>query len=80
LVSHHGTLGAAQPLRAQQFTYECPAGALLIMHSDGLAARWNLSDYPGLQQRHPAVVAGVLYRDKVRVRDDATVLVARHVQ
>jgi len=57
-----------------------PAGALVIMHSDGLSARWKLSDYPGLFERHPAVIAGVLYRDNVRIRDDATVLVARYVQ
>jgi anti-sigma regulatory factor (Ser/Thr protein kinase) len=79
MVSHNGTLGL-QLLRTQQFTYDYPAGALVIMHSDGLSARWNLSDYPGLYQRHPAVIAGVLYRDNVRLRDDATVLVARHMQ
>lgn len=79
MVSHNGTLGL-QLLRAQQFNYDYPAGALMIMHSDGLSARWNLSDYPGLYQRHPAVIAGVLYRDNVRLRDDATVLVARHLQ
>jgi hypothetical protein len=27
--------------------------------------------------RHPQLMAGVLYRDFTRVRDDATVLVAR---
>lgn len=79
LVSHNGTLGV-QLLRTQQFSYDYAPGALVIMHSDGLSARWNLSDYPGLYQRHPAVIAGVLYRDNVRLRDDATVLVARHVQ
>lgn len=78
MVSHNGTLGL-QLLRTQQFAYDYPAGALVIMHSDGLSARWNLSDYPGLFKRHPAVIAGVLYRDNVRLRDDATVLVARHV-
>ena len=47
------------------------------MHSDGLMTRWNLQAYPGLLQRHPSLIAGVLYRDFVRGRDDVTVLTAK---
>ena len=79
MVSHNGTLGM-QLLRTQQFEYQWPAGTLAIMHSDGLSARWSLADYPGIFQRHPAVIAAALYRDNVRSRDDATVVVARYLQ
>jgi hypothetical protein len=47
------------------------------MHSDGLQSRWSFDPYPGLAQRHPAVVAGLLYRDFARGRDDLTVAVVR---
>jgi hypothetical protein len=47
------------------------------MHSDGIATHWDLGSYPGLARRHPALVAGVLYRDHARRRDDATVVVVR---
>jgi hypothetical protein len=47
------------------------------MHSDGLATQWQLSSYPGLVNKHPALIAGILYRDFRRERDDVTVLVAR---
>ena len=47
------------------------------MHSDGMTTRWKLGSYPGLDRHTPATVAGVLYRDTLRGRDDATVLVAR---
>ena len=47
------------------------------MASDGLATRWDLERYPGLLAHHPAVVAGVLYRDFGRARDDVTVVVGR---
>jgi hypothetical protein len=77
MVSHNGTLGM-QLLRAQQFEHEWPPHSLVVMHSDGLSARWNVSTYSGLTQRHPAVVAGVLFRDFRRTRDDATVLVVRY--
>ncbi|WNG54007.1 SpoIIE family protein phosphatase [Archangium gephyra] len=76
LVSMNGTLGHQAP-RMQQFSYPWSAGATLVMCSDGLATQWKLDGYPGLLARHPALVAGVLYRDFVRGRDDATVLVAR---
>ena len=76
LISHNGTVGL-QFRKAHQVSYSWSAGALLVMHSDGLQSRWSLDAYPGLFARHPAVAAAVLYRDFVRGRDDATVVVAR---
>ena len=75
MVSHNGILGA-QLLRKQQFEYERGSGDKIVMHSDGMSARWSLQAYPGLFVRHPAVIAGVLYRDHARPRDDVTVLVS----
>jgi anti-sigma regulatory factor (Ser/Thr protein kinase) len=63
--------------KIQEFSAPWPGGAMLVMHSDGLATQWNLDRYPGLALRHPAVVAGVLYRDFSRGSDDVTVVVAR---
>lgn len=73
LMSHNGILGVQAP-RIQAFDYQLPEGALLLMHSDGLQTRWNLDDYPGLRQRHPATIAALLARDFLRGRDDATVV------
>jgi len=74
LVSHNGTLGF-QLHRVQQFEYPLSARDLVIMHSDGLSARWELAEQFGLQNHHPAVIAATLYRDHGRARDDATVVV-----
>ncbi len=76
LMSHNGTAGH-EMTRIVQLDYPWPDGALLIMHSDGISARWDLDSYPGLANRQPAVIAGVLYRDFRRRNDDATVIVAR---
>jgi hypothetical protein len=73
LVSRHGIVGN-QMLRMQPLTYAWPTGGRLILHSDGLSSRWNLGLYPGLVARHPSLIAGVLYRDFARVRDDMTVI------
>jgi anti-sigma regulatory factor (Ser/Thr protein kinase) len=77
MVSYNGTLGVRQT-RTRQFTYDWPVDSLVIMHSDGLSARWNLADHPGLVNQHAAVIAGVLYREAARKRDDVTVVVVRH--
>ena len=75
LVSMNGTVGHSVG-KFQQFSYPWPPNSALIMHSDGLSARWNVEQYPGLASRHPALLAGVLFRDFCRKRDDATILVS----
>jgi serine phosphatase RsbU (regulator of sigma subunit) len=74
MVSHNGTAGH-QVRRIQEFNYSWRRGSVLVMHSDGLGSRWSLRSYPGLQMRDPAVIAGVLYRDHNRGRDDVSVVV-----
>jgi len=74
MVSHNGTLGMQLP-RVQQFVYDWPPGNRIVMHSDGISARWSKEDYALLLPRHAAVIAAVLYRDHRRGRDDATILV-----
>jgi anti-sigma regulatory factor (Ser/Thr protein kinase) len=76
LVSLNGTAGH-QCERIQEFSYPWPDGGLLVIHSDGLATGTTLDPYPGLAARDPALIAGVLYRDFFRGRDDATVVVAK---
>lgn len=76
LMSHNGTLGMHQR-HTQQFEYQRDPGTMLVMHSDGVSARWDLKNRPDLLHCHPAVIAAVLYRNHARERDDATVVVVR---
>ncbi len=76
LVSHNGTAGV-EARKIQEFSYPWPEDGMLVLHSDGLSAHWSLADYPGLAQKDPALIAGVLFRDHQRLRDDSTVVVAK---
>lgn len=76
LVSVNGTAGY-QTERIQEFAYPWPTDGLLQLHSDGLSTGASLDAYPGLFLRDPALIAGVLYRDFARGRDDSTVVVAK---
>lgn len=77
LTSHNGILGV-QARRVQQFEYDGAPFPLLVMHSDGVSARWDLDQYEGLRTHHAAVIAAVLFRDHRRARDDATIVVVGH--
>ncbi len=76
LVSHNGTVGHALR-KVQEFPFEFPANGILILHSDGLAGHWTLAEDPGLMAKHASLIAGVLYRDHDRGRDDVTVVVIK---
>lgn len=76
LVSQNGTLGAILPRTPQEYSYPIEQNTRLLMFSDGLVSKTSPTSYLGLQNRHPGLVAGVLYRDFSRKRDDATVLFA----
>jgi anti-sigma regulatory factor (Ser/Thr protein kinase) len=76
LVSGNGTAGHNAG-RISEFSYPWAEDAVLVMHSDGLGSRWQMDRYPGLPRRHPTLIAGVLYRDWTRGRDDVTVVAAR---
>lgn len=76
MVSHNGTAGHVAP-RIREFTYEYAAAPMVLLHSDGLATRWDITAYPGLITQHPTLIAGVLLRDHRRDRDDASVVAMR---
>jgi hypothetical protein len=76
MLSHNGTLGHQMP-RVQEFTQKYLPSALLILHSDGIHTSWKLQNSPGLDRQASATIAGAIYREAWRGRDDATVLVAR---
>jgi anti-sigma regulatory factor (Ser/Thr protein kinase) len=79
LVSHNGIVGHTAR-KIEEFAYPWTPDALLVLHSDGLLTHWRLEAYPGLTGRHPGLVAGVLYRDFTRGRDDVCVVAAREVR
>jgi anti-sigma regulatory factor (Ser/Thr protein kinase) len=77
MASHNGTVGHHLN-RIQEFTFPWSADSILVMYSDGLKSGWDLHRYPGIWSKHPALIAGMLYRDYSRDRDDVTVLVAKN--
>jgi anti-sigma regulatory factor (Ser/Thr protein kinase) len=76
LLSHPGIAG--HDIRTlRELTYELGPHVLVLLYSDGISTHWSLDGYEGLLSRDPSLIAGVLYRDHSRRRDDATVVVLR---
>jgi hypothetical protein len=76
LAADNGIVGHMMS-RPRELVHECRPDSVLIVHSDGLTANWQLERYPALMQHHAALIAGVLYRDCRRGRDDSLIVVIR---
>ncbi len=76
LISQNGTAGLRIP-NLKVFNQDWSGEGFLILHSDGINTRWDLSTYPGLMNCHPGIIAGLIYRDFSRNSDDATVFVLK---
>jgi len=76
MVTHNGTAGHVAP-RIRAFDYPVQGDPLIILHSDGLSAKWDAATYPGLLQAHASVISGILFRDYRRGSDDACIAAMR---
>jgi serine phosphatase RsbU (regulator of sigma subunit) len=61
----------------REFTYHWPLESVLLIYSDGIGSHWSLNEYEGLALHDPSLISGVIYRDRKRGRDDASVLAIR---
>ncbi|WP_242928588.1 SpoIIE family protein phosphatase [Pontibacter vulgaris] len=77
IISYNGILGHNIPTTLNNQHLEWARSKTLILHSDGLKSRWDLSKYPNLNRHHAIIVAAVLYRDFSRHTDDTLVVVCK---
>ncbi len=75
MVSVPGIAGY-QARTIRTFDYPLPAGAAVVLHSDGLTERWSPEHRDRLFAGAPLVTAAALLRDAGVRQDDASVLVA----
>ncbi|CAA9265962.1 MAG: hypothetical protein AVDCRST_MAG56-2759 [uncultured Cytophagales bacterium] len=78
LISYNGMLGNNRPAVLNDHPNAWDPSGLLVLHSDGIKARWDLGKYPGLKNHDPSVIAGVLYKDFTRKTDDVLVIAAKN--
>jgi anti-sigma regulatory factor (Ser/Thr protein kinase) len=74
---YNGIIGLNVPrtLTSQEISFE--QGQQLIMCSDGIKSRWELTKYPGIQRYDPSVIAATIFKDFTRTTDDTAVVVCK---
>jgi anti-sigma regulatory factor (Ser/Thr protein kinase) len=74
MVSIGGIAGYREPT-IRTFEYALPPGAVVVLHSDGVRARWSAAQLGAVLARSPLLIAATLLRDAGLRQDDACVLV-----
>ncbi|TXK48718.1 SpoIIE family protein phosphatase [Pontibacter qinzhouensis] len=77
IMAYNGILGHNVPSSFSTQIDTWNNSKLLVLHSDGLKSRWDISKYTNLHRRDASIIAALLYRDFCRQTDDTLVLVAR---
>ncbi|RFM26873.1 SpoIIE family protein phosphatase [Deminuibacter soli] len=76
-LSYNGIIGLNIPSSMNEQSFDVEKGQLLIMCSDGIRTRWDLSKLPGIAKHDPNIIAAAIYKDFCRNTDDASVLVVK---
>lgn len=76
-LSYNGIIGLNIPNTLNDHLLPSEPNQYLIMCSDGLSSRWDLSKYPALYKCDPLVWAAVIYKDFSRRNDDASILLGK---
>ncbi|WP_344149863.1 ATP-binding protein [Nocardioides koreensis] len=76
MASQPGIVGHNLP-RVRETSFDASDTRAVVLHSDGLTEKWELSSLPGVIRQGPAVLAAALMREAGVRRDDASVVVLR---
>jgi hypothetical protein len=78
-MSYNGTIGLNIPNSIKISEYPLEKNQYLIMCSDGIRTRWDISKYASVQRFDPFVLAACIYKDFTRGNDDSSILIAKAI-
>lgn len=76
LASLNGIVGHGVK-KIQSFGYPLSEDFMLCLYSDGLISHWEIEKYINLFNKSAKIIAGVLYRDYNRKKDDITIVILK---
>ncbi|WP_113653093.1 ATP-binding SpoIIE family protein phosphatase [Pedobacter namyangjuensis] len=77
-MSYNGIVGHNIPNTMNSQQYSVDEYNQVVMASDGIKTRWELSKYPMIQKCDPSILAAAIYKDHARQTDDMSVVVIRY--
>ena len=76
-MSYNGTVGLNIPTTMNPSVFPVEKNQHLIMCSDGIQTRWDLSRYPSIFKYDGTILASAIYKDYTRGSDDSSILVVK---
>ncbi|MDF2457428.1 MAG: anti-sigma regulatory factor (Ser/Thr protein kinase) [Cytophagaceae bacterium] len=76
---YNGIVGMNMPNTTNYSEIELEKYQYLIMCSDGIKTKWDMSKYPYILKHDPIILAAAIYKDHARRTDDMSVLVVKVV-
>jgi anti-sigma regulatory factor (Ser/Thr protein kinase) len=76
-ISYNGIVGLNIPSTLKNHEADFGKHQCLIMTSDGIKNRWELSQFPSILRYDLMMLAAVIYKDSARKNDDMSILIAR---
>jgi anti-sigma regulatory factor (Ser/Thr protein kinase) len=73
-VSYNGILGLNIPGTLHDQSVEYEVGQMMIMCSDGISSKWDISRFPGIVRHDLALVNAVIFKEFARNTDDTSVI------
>ncbi|MFD1141517.1 ATP-binding SpoIIE family protein phosphatase [Larkinella insperata] len=77
VLSYNGIIGMNLPNTMNNHVIPFTRGQHVVMCSDGLQSRWDVSKYPQIHRYDLTILAAALYKDYARRTDDTSVLIGR---
>jgi hypothetical protein len=76
-ISYNGIVGLNIPSTLKNHEADLAKQQCLIMSSDGIKTRWELSQFPFILRYDLIMLAAVIYKESARKNDDMSILIAR---
>ncbi len=76
-MSYNGTIGMTIPNSMSMTTSPMEVNQHLIMCTDGIQNRWDLTRYPSILKFDNIILAAAIYKDYTRGNDDSSILIAK---
>jgi anti-sigma regulatory factor (Ser/Thr protein kinase) len=76
-MSYNGIVGHNIPTTMNDQQYSSLEYNQLVLCSDGIKTRWEVSKYPGILKHDLSILAAAIYKDHARLTDDMSVVVIK---
>jgi anti-sigma regulatory factor (Ser/Thr protein kinase) len=77
VMSYNGIVGHNIPNTMTNHDVSAKDFRFIVLCSDGIKSRWDLSKYPMIQRYDPIIIAAAIYKDFARKTDDMSVVVIK---